>query len=167
MNSTVGYAAAAALALLVACGDDTTSGAGAAASGNVGGSQGGAPMGGSGGSGAAGGDVSGEPGTLTISVSGLTGADGKVVIASLLDGGEKLAGTCMTIASGSATQVAAQVDAIDVCELGDDVELPGGALSLRAGLYTEGTPAPEGCLAIDVVVDGDTEFELPAFGTCN
>jgi hypothetical protein len=119
--------------------------------------------------GGSGGAVTGAPGTLTLTVDNLADADGKVVIASVLEGTDKLGGVCMTINGdpGSASQVVSEVDAIDVCDIGPEVELPGGLVSVRAGIYSEGTPAPEECLAMNVVVDGDTEVQLGAFGPCN
>jgi hypothetical protein len=144
-------------------GDIFTTGNGA------GGTGGGAGVGGSaGGNGGSGGIPTGAPGELTIEIVDLAGADGKTVIVSALEGQTKVGGICVELSGdpASATETVGDIPGSNPCNVGSPVELSGGLVTLRGGLYSAGVPAPEMCLAQNVVVDGDTTVTLGAFQAC-
>jgi len=147
-----------------ASGTGGVAGAGGTTSG-TGGGDGGA-TGGSGGQG-------GQPiteGKITISASDLADANGKRLIATVLDQGtsDQLGAVCENIAGnpGSASGVVSVADAMDVCDLGAEVVFQPGTYDVSAGIYAQGQAAPELCAATTVTVGGDVTVTLSSFSSC-
>jgi hypothetical protein len=166
---------------LCACDDESTdpgstssgtggvAGTGGTTSGT--GGDGGAGTGGSvGGSGGQGGQVITE-GKITISASGLTDANGKRLIATVLTTGTstQLGAVCANISGnpGSASGIASEPGSTDLCQLGAEVVFDPDTYDVSAGIYAQGEAAPEQCAAATVTVAGDVTVTLTNFSACN
>ncbi|RLB58946.1 MAG: hypothetical protein DRI90_16080 [Deltaproteobacteria bacterium] len=163
---------------LVACDDESTepgpTGGGHGGLGGVGGTVVGGGGAGTGGAVGGSGGQGGQPiieGKITISASGLTDADGKRLIATVLvtDTSTQLGAVCATISGnpGSASGVASEPGSTDLCQLGAEVVFDPGTYDVSAGIYAQGEAAPELCAATTVTVAGDVTVVLESFSGCN
>ncbi len=109
-------------------------------------------------------------GKITISASDLADANGKRLIASVLDQGtsDPLGAVCETIAGnpGSASGVVSVADGVDICDLGAEAVFQPGTYDVSAGIYAQGQAAPERCAAATVTVGGDVTVTLDSFSNC-
>lgn len=120
---------------------------------------------------ASGPDATPTPGTLTIEASGITGANGKIVLAFVQQpgGGAVVGQICepVTADPGSISGVAKmQAGGGNPCALGAEVTIDPGMYEVNAGLYTPGMMTPDLCASTTVVVNGDSTATLPAFDAC-
>jgi len=110
------------------------------------------------------------PGTITIQAQGLTGQEGWLLSAAVVEGTMPLARMCDTVSGGSASGVASEIlPQMDTCQLGEPVIFDEGMYQIKGALYEPNCPAPCAptlCVATDVTVAGNTTVTLPAFSMC-
>jgi len=159
--------------LLVACGDDVSDdsgGGGATSSGTGGSGTGGSGTGGSG-TGGSGGSTDPQPGTIAVSASGITDANGKIMLVMTGMGTAGAAAACASITGdpGAVSNEVLKVSLSDnnPCELGEAKQFDPGFYTLSAGIYVPSEQTPEQCSEAEATVDGPQEVTLPAFGSCN
>jgi hypothetical protein len=122
------------------------------------------------GGGGDGGGPDAAPGTLTIRGNDITGATGKIVLATVTaaGGGAPLGGICVSVTDDpmSFAAVAQTPAAGNPCDLGANVTFASGDYDVTAGLYTPGSQTAELCANTTVSIPAATEVTLPALAAC-
>lgn len=108
------------------------------------------------------------PAELRFTFEGITGAQGKILIATVFaQGGELVATVCQPVASDpfSGSAVAASAAPGNPCDHDAPFGAPlgvDGVYSYMVAVYTGGSQAAEACAFGDVTVDGPTEILVAA-----
>lgn len=111
----------------------------------------------------------GEPGTITVTVDGVTGAEGLLLITEARDDdGNQAAVHCLPIDADpfSATVVLEEIVGPTPCEESSPINLDPGVYTLLTATIVGGETEPETCAEGEVEVDGDVEITMPALGAC-
>lgn len=109
------------------------------------------------------GDPAPSPGTITVSVSGITGKQGKLLITEARIQGRQSAISCVPIDADpfSATVVLEEIIGPTPCEDSAPIAVPGGVHDLLSAVIMGGAVTPEICARGQVSVDGDVSITLP------
>jgi len=123
-------------------------------------------------------DTAGEaatsgPGKVTIKVTDLAGASGKILLGMLYPkgGGAVVAGICVSVMAdpfSTTTVMKAPKPGVDnPCDLDTaDKVVDEGDYDLNLGVYMGGSTTPEQCAKAAVSVSGDTSVIVGALGAC-
>lgn len=111
------------------------------------------------------GDPAPSPGTITVSASGITGKQGKLLITEARIEGRQSAISCVPIDADpfSVTVVLEAIVGPTPCEDSAPVMVDGGTHDILSAVIMGGSMTPELCARGQVVVDGDVTLTLPAF----
>ncbi|MBW1879874.1 MAG: hypothetical protein JRJ84_16045 [Deltaproteobacteria bacterium] len=111
-----------------------------------------------------------EPGVITVTVDGLTGADGLALISEARDAEEDRAVgySCIPIDSDpfSESEPIRELIGETPCDNGVPLLLEPGLYDITTVTMMGGSQTPEACAYAEVEVDGDVEVEMPALGAC-
>lgn len=117
-----------------------------------------------------GGCTTGDPGTITVVVEGVTGAQGLILLneARVAEDGRQAAFSCTAIDADpfSTTEVLLELTGNDPCTLGGAILLDPGLYDITTVTIAGGSQTPTSCATDQVEVDGDVEIEMPALGAC-
>ncbi len=110
-------------------------------------------------------DGGGAPGTITVTASGLTGAQGKLLITEARAGANQAAISCIPITADpfSTSAVLEAIVGPTPCEDSAPIALTAGTYDLLSVVMIGGAAGPEVCARGSAVVDGDVTVALPAF----
>lgn len=105
-----------------------------------------------------------SPGTITVTASGITGAQGKLWLTEARLAGRQAAIACVPIDADpfSATVVLEAIVGPTPCEDSAPIELAAGTYDILTAVMMGGAPAPDVCARGQVVVDGDAAITMPA-----
>lgn len=111
----------------------------------------------------------GKPGTITVTASGVTSGQGKLLIteARAADG-RQAAISCQPLTPGSFSS-SAMLETIvgpTPCEDSSPIVLELGAYDLLTTVIMGGSMTPEQCARATVQVDGNVAVTMPALGPC-
>jgi hypothetical protein len=111
------------------------------------------------------GDPAPSPGTITVTASGITGKQGKLLITEARIEGRQSAISCVPIDADpfSTTVVLEAIVGPTPCEDSAPIEAPGGTHDILSAVIMGGQMTPEICARGQVMVDGDVSLTLPAF----
>lgn len=165
---------AAALLLVAGCGDGGSSASGGSGgSSATAGSGGTTSTGGSGGSGGAtstggtggaGGATAPQPGSITVTVEGVTGSNGLILLAGPTGAGDTFSCTPIDADPFSDTEPLHAVTGANPCSLAPEAKVfPPGDYDLFAATFKGGEMAPTMCATFAVTVNGDTAVTAPPF----
>ena len=107
----------------------------------------------------------GAPGTITVTATGVTGSQGKLLITEArADDGRQAAIHCQPITSDpfSATAVLETIVGPTPCEVSSPITLDAGTYSLLTAVIMGGSMTPDLCARASVTVDGDVAVTMPA-----
>lgn len=110
-----------------------------------------------------------SPGTITLVVEGVTGAEGLLLITEARDEeGKQAAIACTTIDADpfDVTQVLEEIVGATPCEESTVLTLDPGTYDLATGVIAGGETEPTQCAEAQVSVDGDVSVTMPALGAC-
>lgn len=109
------------------------------------------------------------PGTITVVATGVTGAQGRLLIteARAADG-RQAAIACTPIDADpfAATVVLETVIGPTPCEDSSPITLAPGTYSLLTAVLQGGSTTPDACARATAAVDGDVTVTMPALGAC-
>ena len=110
-------------------------------------------------------DGGGAPGTITITASGLTGGQGKLLITEARIGANQAAISCIPITADpfSTSAVLEAIVGPTPCEDSSPISLAAGTYDVLSVVMVGGAAGPEVCARGTAVVDGDVTVALPAF----
>lgn len=111
-----------------------------------------------------------DPGTITVMVEGVTGADGLLLITEAKDeNGNQAAISCIPIDADpfSATFEMEEVVGPTPCEESGPIELVGGTYDLLSATLAPGEMEPRACAEAVAEVDGDVTVDMPSLGACD
>lgn len=109
------------------------------------------------------------PGTITVDVSGVVGAEGKLLIAEAVDtNGNQAAILCVPI-DADPFGLEAPLEAIvgpTPCEESEPIDLPAGTYDLTIVTMQGGSQSPDSCATTTAEVDGPITVTVPELGAC-
>jgi hypothetical protein len=111
-----------------------------------------------------------ESGVITVTVSGLTGGEGLILLSEARDADDdrQIGFSCVSIDSDpfSASEPIRELIGDSPCDIGDPLLLEPGPYDITTVTIMGGSQTPETCAEAQVEVDGDVEVEMPAQGAC-